>query len=54
MPWSTSPPRRCVYCGNVGPRTIVLGGYAHKYCIPKESPDHPDNVRKRELKEDNE
>lgn len=27
--------RQCIYCGGVGPRTIVAGGYAHKYCIPK-------------------
>lgn len=26
---------RCVYCGGPRPRTVVLGGYAHKRCIPK-------------------
>lgn len=25
--------RRCVYCGKVGPRTMVAGGWAHKRCI---------------------
>jgi len=27
--------RRCIYCGKVGPRTIVAGGYAHKRCLPR-------------------
>lgn len=27
--------RKCVYCGKVGPRVIVLGGYAHRRCVPK-------------------
>jgi hypothetical protein len=26
--------RHCVYCGKVGPRSIVAGGWAHKRCIP--------------------
>lgn len=26
---------KCVYCGKGGTRTIVLGGRAHKRCIPK-------------------
>lgn len=26
--------RHCVYCGKVGPRTMVAGGYAHKRCLP--------------------
>lgn len=38
--------RHCVYCGRVGPRTIVAGGYAHKYCLPKppkkEKPSAPE------------
>lgn len=28
--------RTCRYCGEVGGRTQVLGGFAHKRCIPKE------------------
>ena len=28
--------RHCVYCGKVGPRVVVVGGYAHRRCIPKE------------------
>lgn len=28
--------RYCVYCGKVGPRTMVPMGWAHKRCIPKE------------------
>jgi hypothetical protein len=35
LPWGHES-RRCVYCGRVGPRMVVLGGYAHKYCLPKE------------------
>lgn len=34
LPWGHKP-RKCVYCGGSGPRTQVLGGFAHKYCIPK-------------------
>ena len=34
LPWGHKS-RHCVYCGKVGPRCIVAGGYAHKYCIPK-------------------
>lgn len=30
--------RHCVYCGQVGPRTVVLGGYAHKRCLPAAQP----------------
>lgn len=30
--------RHCIYCGRVGPRVIVFGGYAHRRCIPKEPP----------------
>lgn len=26
--------RHCVYCGKVGPRTMVPGGWAHKRCLP--------------------
>lgn len=33
-PWGHES-RHCVYCGKVGPRMLVLGGYAHKYCLPK-------------------
>lgn len=29
--------RRCVYCGDVGPRVIAAGGYAHRRCIPTTS-----------------
>jgi len=29
--------RHCIYCGRVGPRVIVVGGYAHRRCIPKET-----------------
>jgi hypothetical protein len=28
-----TPSRHCTYCGRVGPRVVVLGGYAHRYCI---------------------
>lgn len=28
--------RYCVRCGKVGPRTIVLGGWAHSYCLTSE------------------
>jgi hypothetical protein len=27
--------RHCVYCGKVGPRVVVVVGYAHRRCIPK-------------------
>lgn len=27
--------RRCIHCGQIGPRVVVLGGYAHRRCIPK-------------------
>lgn len=52
MPWSTSPPQRCHWCGNVGARTWDEDEHAwiHKYCIaarkrfhaakPPESTDH--------------
>jgi hypothetical protein len=33
LPWNHQS-RYCVYCGRVGPRTYVLGGWAHKRCIP--------------------
>lgn len=36
LPWGHES-RHCIYCGKVGPRTVVLGGYAHKYCLPKPS-----------------
>lgn len=29
--------RHCLYCGKVGPRVLVGGGYAHRRCIPKKS-----------------
>jgi hypothetical protein len=35
LPWGHKS-RHCIYCGKVGPRCIVAGGYAHKYCLPKE------------------
>lgn len=35
LPWGHKS-RHCIYCGKVGPRTIVAGGWAHKRCIPKE------------------
>jgi hypothetical protein len=38
----------CVYCGNRGPRTIVLGGKAHSRCIPK--PDKAGNIAATPLK----
>jgi hypothetical protein len=27
--------RPCVYCGEPGARTVVLGGFAHKRCVLK-------------------
>lgn len=33
MAW-THVSRRCRYCGEVGPRVPVPGGYAHKRCMP--------------------
>ena len=36
--------RHCKYCHQVGPRVQVLGGWAHRRCIPKGSAD--DNVSK--------
>lgn len=30
--------RKCVYCGKPGPRTVVIGGYAHKRCLPESQP----------------
>lgn len=30
--------RRCVYCGKVGPRTMVAGGWAHKRCLVRLGP----------------
>lgn len=30
--------RKCIYCGKVGPRTAVIGGYAHKRCLPENQP----------------
>lgn len=33
LPWGHTS-RHCLYCGHVGPRTSVVGGYAHKRCIP--------------------
>lgn len=35
-PWGDKS-RRCIHCGQVGPRVVVLGGYAHRRCIPKPS-----------------
>ncbi len=29
--------RHCVYCGKVGPRVVVVGGYAHRRCIPQQA-----------------
>lgn len=29
--------RHCRYCGKVGPRTQIAGGWAHKRCLPKRS-----------------
>ena len=34
LPWGHKS-RHCAYCGKVGPRVVVLGGYAHRRCIPK-------------------
>lgn len=33
-PWGHKS-SRCIHCGQVGPRVVVLGGYAHRRCIPK-------------------
>lgn len=27
--------RCCIYCRKVGPRVVVVGGFAHRRCIPK-------------------
>lgn len=27
--------RYCVYCGKAGPRVVVVGGFAHRRCIPR-------------------
>lgn len=35
LPWGHKS-RHCVYCGKVGPRCVVAGGWAHKYCLPKQ------------------
>ena len=40
--------RRCVYCGGSGCRTRVVGGWAHKHCLPKENPTS--NLRRDSLK----
>lgn len=37
--------RHCVYCGKVGPRVVVLGGFAHRYCVPKEPRRATKNAR---------
>lgn len=34
LPWGHRS-RHCIYCGKVAPRTRVVGGYAHKRCIPR-------------------
>jgi hypothetical protein len=45
LPWGHKS-RHCVYCGKVGPRIQLLGGYAHKYCMPTEvRKDHNRKVR---------
>lgn len=42
-------PPRCVYCGITRPRVIVLGGKAHRRCIPKGSlPVRFDNLSKHQ------
>lgn len=33
--------RHCLYCGGVGPRTVVAGGWAHKRCIPQYKVQRP-------------
>lgn len=33
-PWGHRP-KLCVHCGQVGPRTQVVEGWAHKRCIQK-------------------
>jgi hypothetical protein len=40
--------RHCVYCGRVGPRCIVAGGYAHERCLPEEERKE----RRRRMRED--
>lgn len=37
-PWGRVS-RHCKYCGKVGPRVQVLGGWAHRRCIPRGSFD---------------
>lgn len=39
-------PRRCVYCGEVGPRCRVSTGWAHKRCIPHGAKRFDVNVRR--------
>lgn len=33
VPWGHVS-RHCVYCGKVGPRVIVVAGWAHRRCVP--------------------
>ena len=28
---------RCRYCGEVGARTMIVAGYAHKKCLPEKT-----------------
>jgi hypothetical protein len=32
LPWGHKS-RHCIYCGKAGPRTMVVGGWAHKRCL---------------------
>ncbi len=37
LPWGHES-RHCTICGKVGPRVVVLGGYAHRYCLNRQRP----------------
>ena len=46
LPWGHKS-RHCVFCGLVGPRVPVLGGYAHRRCIQEPMKDSPRPPLKR-------
>ena len=48
--WLSDSPRHCIYCGRVGPRVVVLGGWAHRRCIPS-NVDYTSKPRAPDAKE---